>query len=65
MPPLVTHLLANDDGQDLIEYALLTGFIGLTSLAALNLITAAVRTGYVTWDQGINGLWRPDPPASK
>ena len=38
--------VGNDDGQDLIEYALLAGFISLASVFAI--------TGVGT---GVNGVW--------
>jgi Flp pilus assembly pilin Flp len=35
---LVTRLVQDDQGQDLIEYALLGGFISIVAIAALTLL---------------------------
>jgi Flp pilus assembly pilin Flp len=59
---LITRLLAQDDGQDLIEYALLAGAIGLSSVAVWSLFGDALRSAYAAWDVGINGLWEPPNP---
>lgn len=37
------RLVADDDGQDLIEYALLVGFIVLVSVAAINALGSSLR----------------------
>jgi Flp pilus assembly pilin Flp len=37
------RLVADDDGQDLIEYALLVGFIVLVSVAAINALGLSLR----------------------
>ena len=58
----VNRLFLEDDGQDLIEYALLTGAIGFAAVVGINLLGAAVNSTYVTWDSGVNSLWEvPDP----
>ena len=38
------RFLADEDGQDLIEYALLAGLISLASVAAITALGGAVRT---------------------
>ncbi len=62
MRSLIARLLAQDDGQDLIEYALLTGAIGFASVAVYDLFGGALRSAYTAWDAGINGLWEPPNP---
>ena len=42
MTKLFTRLLGTDDGVDLIEYALLVGFISLVSFAIINILGASV-----------------------
>ena len=59
---LMARLVVNDEGQDLIEYALLTAFIGLAGAAALNLVAASMNTTYGGWGTGINNLWKPADP---
>lgn len=50
MTSMLTRLLNEDDGQDLVEYALLVAFVGLAMLAAWLAIQNAVANGYVNWD---------------
>jgi Flp pilus assembly pilin Flp len=60
---LISRVVLQDEGQDLIEYALLTAVIGLAGAAAFNLIAAAMNTTYGSWEDGINSLWEPEPPS--
>ena len=63
---LLIRLLADDDGQDLVEYALLAAFVGIAGWAALMAIDEAVGTTYSSWldaDSGVPGLWDPPEPA--
>ena len=55
-----------DGGSDLIEYALLTAFIGVTSIGAWLAIEATLQDAYTNRDAGTQDIWRtPDPlPAS-
>lgn len=63
---MITHcartLLVNDEGQDLVEYALLAAFVGLAGLAAFAAIRDAVAQGYVNWDMTEQSLWEPPDP---
>ena len=63
MGSIVHRLLCGDDGQDVIEYALLSAFIGLAGLGAVGLILQAFQTGYLSWDSTTQGLWVPPDPA--
>ena len=62
---MLNHLqrfIVEDDGQDLIEYALLTGAIGFAGAAAMNALGLAINTTYTSWDTNVNDLWEvPDP----
>jgi Flp pilus assembly pilin Flp len=42
--------LTEEDGQDLIEYALLCSFIGFTATAAIGALGNAMNSAYVSWD---------------
>jgi len=44
-----TRLFREDSGQDLIEYALLTGFIGLAGVAAWAGVGTAMQAAYDSW----------------
>jgi Flp pilus assembly pilin Flp len=56
------ELLLGDRGQDLVEYALLTAFVGLTGAAAWAAIQNAVQAGYLAWDTAEQDLWEPPNP---
>ena len=58
---LLTRLIAEEDGQDLIEYALLTGTIGFCAVAAFSLWGGAINAAYTSWNTGVNSLWDPKP----
>lgn len=53
---------ANEQGQDLLEYALLTGAIGLVGVVAWQAIQGGIGTAYTGWDSGVQDLWEPDDP---
>ena len=56
------RLLADESGQDLVEYALLTTFIGLVGGATWGLVRGAISTTYQSWGTGVNNVWRPSDP---
>jgi len=64
MSRLIARFLAEETGQDLIEYALLTGAIGFAGVVGINLLGAAINATYTSWDTGVNNLWEVPPPAS-
>jgi pilus assembly protein Flp/PilA len=41
---LVARFIADEDGQDLIEYALLAGFISLVAILAITLLGTGINT---------------------
>ncbi len=63
MRRLITRLLREDCGQDLIEYALLGGFIGAVGILAWQNIGLGIGNAYTGWDTGVQGLsaCTPDP----
>jgi len=64
MKALLTRLVCAEDGQDLIEYALLSAGLGLVGMAAWPAITTSVGVVYGQLDQQTQGLWRvPNPTA--
>jgi Flp pilus assembly pilin Flp len=61
----VHRFLTEDGGQDLIEYALLTGVIGFAGAAMFDLIRTAIGNTYGTWESSTNDLWEsPNPSGS-
>ena len=61
----VRRLVIEDGGQDLVEYALITGFIGIVGFLALQAIQTAVGDTYDVWLDpavGTPSLWDPADP---
>jgi Flp pilus assembly pilin Flp len=65
-PDTVRHLwrrfLRDDLGQDVIEYGLLAGFIGIACLTVWISIQGHLHDLYVGYDQDVQGLWEPPNP---
>lgn len=58
-------LFAVDDrGQDLIEYALLTGAIGTVGMLLYPVIAGKMGAAYVGWQAAAQALWEPCAPAA-
>ena len=58
----VRALIRDEQGQDLVEYALLGAFVAIATIAGLKAIEAAVGSEYLKWDQDEQDLWRPPDP---
>lgn len=60
---LVRRFVADDDGQDLIEYALLSAFIGVCCVLVWVNIRGAIGNVYGRWDTNVQNLssCTPDP----
>ncbi len=54
--------MREDAGQDVVEYALLGAFIGLSGAAALSLISTNLSASYLTWDSGVQNIWQMPAP---
>lgn len=59
---LLTRLMRDEQGQDVIEYALLTAGIGLAGIAVWPAITTAIGDAYEAFDTGTQDLWETPPP---
>jgi Flp pilus assembly pilin Flp len=57
------RLLADESGQDLVEYMLLTSAVSLAGVAAMMAIGTAINTVYQTWDASTQAIWQPQAPA--
>lgn len=56
------RLVAEQDGQDLIEYALLSAFIGLAGVAVFSGMGGTMQTAYDAWvDNADAAADMPDP----
>ena len=58
---LLIRLISEEDGADLVEYALLTMAIGLGTAAAFAGWSAAIKGTYSSWNTNTNNLWDPEP----
>jgi Flp pilus assembly pilin Flp len=63
MPRLLERFLREDTGQDVIEYALLSAFVGVLGVLAWQNVGSRLGTLYVGWDSGVQTLssCTPDP----
>jgi Flp pilus assembly pilin Flp len=64
MRKLLTRLLREDYGQDLIEYALLAAFIGTVGIVAWQSVGVGIGSKYTGWDTGVQGLSNPPDPGA-
>ena len=62
MRTLLAKFVRNESGQDVIEYALLSAFIGLAAVAVFPLIQSGLNAAYMSWDGATQGLWEPLDP---
>jgi Flp pilus assembly pilin Flp len=62
MRQLVTRLLREECGQDVIEYALLGAFIGTVGIVAWQSVGTGIFNAYVGWDDGVQKLYSPPDP---
>jgi Flp pilus assembly pilin Flp len=59
---LLRRFAVESDGDDLVEYALLTTFIGFAGAAAWNAIQTGLGAAYVGWVGAVWNLWEPNDP---
>ncbi len=59
---LVTALVHDERGDDLIEYALLAGLIGLVGVLAFNTVSGKMGNAYSGWNANAQSQWVPDAP---
>jgi Flp pilus assembly pilin Flp len=60
---MLKRFIWDDNGQDLIEYALLAAFIGVCAVIAWTNIPPKIAAAYATWDSNVQDLsdCTPDP----
>lgn len=59
----VTRLVRDTEGQDLVEYALLSATFGIAAIAAAITLHDAMGVAYGRWFTDTQDLWEPPPPA--
>jgi Flp pilus assembly pilin Flp len=58
----IRRLLADESGQDLIEYMLLTSFIAIAGYLGIQVLGSEMNTTYRSWDSATQDAWEvPDP----
>jgi Flp pilus assembly pilin Flp len=55
--------LVDEEGKNLVEYALLSAFVALASVVAVAAIGVAINGAYTSWDAASQELWQPQDPA--
>jgi Flp pilus assembly pilin Flp len=62
MITILLRLIRDDDGQDVVEYALLTAAIGIASVATWPLIETGIKNSYNSINGRTQAKWEvPDP----
>jgi Flp pilus assembly pilin Flp len=63
MRTVIGRLLTTDDGQDIIEYALLAALIATLGIVVWQNIGTGILNAYTGWVAGVQNLGRctPDP----
>jgi Flp pilus assembly pilin Flp len=56
------RLIFETDGQDMIEYALLTTFIGFAGAAGWSVMQTSLGNAYTTFNQAVWNIWEPADP---
>ncbi len=59
---LLVRLVTSDEGQDLVEYALLTGVVSVAALLGIP-TASALGNLYESWVDNVYELWDPPPPS--
>jgi len=63
MGDVMVRLVFDDTGQDLIEYALLTGFVSAVGIAVFPQIAELMSSAYESHESAASNMWEPCPPA--
>jgi pilus assembly protein Flp/PilA len=59
---LVTAFVRDESGDDLVEYALLAGLIGLVGVLAFNTVSGKMGNAYAGWNANAQNKWVPCQP---
>ena len=62
MKAILIKLFHSEDGQDLIEYALLTAGMGFAGIAVWPAIVTSLGVAYTALDSQTQELWAPPDP---
>ncbi len=62
---LLRRLVRDEAGQDLIEYALLAGIIGISGVLLFPVITERMGDAYQGWITAAQDAWQPCAPGEE
>ena len=63
MVPLAERFAFEDQGQDLVEYALMAAFVATAGMLVLNNLSSDIKNVYNSWldpSSGVPSLWDPE-----
>ena len=60
---VLKNFIAREEGQDLVEYALLSGIVGVAGILVFPVIVDKMGTAYANWQTGAQNAWEPCAPA--
>ncbi len=58
----IVNFVVDDSGQDLVEYAVTTGMVTVTSLLAAVVLVLYLRYVYASLQTGVQAVWEPCAP---
>jgi len=58
----VRGFVRDEDGQDIIEYGLLSAFFGIVCIAVWISIQGRLRANYLGYDTGVQSIWASPNP---
>jgi Flp pilus assembly pilin Flp len=66
---VISRFVFDDEGQDLVEYALLTALVGIVGVAVFGIMRNNMAQSYDNWTNAgtpgsIQYNWEPPPPGS-
>jgi Flp pilus assembly pilin Flp len=59
----LVRFVVDESGQDLLEYALLSGIIGMVGLAVYPVIVDKMTDAYADWVAEVQAIWQPCAPS--
>ena len=58
----IARFALDDSGQDLVEYAVVSGVIAVGTLTAMFVLLALMRVNYTTLQNAAQAAWEPGAP---
>jgi len=58
----MSRLIRETRGQDLIEYALLTGIIAIAGILVFPVVQGKMADAYQDWNDNAQAVWEVPPP---